>query len=94
MSSVVGTVMMEDSAAPGRAMLIDLQYSDGRRVLLSTLNHLPTALHSMVMAYAFIDFAMLPIRSMRSLTTPVAPLCARTNDVSAMAKTPTIVAGF
>ena len=54
---VVGTVMMEDSAAPGRAMLTDLQYSDGRRVLLSTLNHLPTDLHSMVMAYAFIDFA-------------------------------------
>ena len=54
---VVGTIMMEDAAAAGRAMLTDLQYSDGRRVLLSTLNHLPTDLHSMVMAYAFIDFA-------------------------------------
>lgn len=54
---VVGTVMMEDATTAGRAMLTDLQYSDGRRVLLSTLNHLPTDLHSMVMAYAFIDFA-------------------------------------
>ncbi|MEM7286813.1 MAG: calcium-binding protein [Actinomycetota bacterium] len=54
---VVGTVLMEDAVSAGRAMLTDLRYSDGRRVLLSTLNHLPTDLHSMVMAYAFIDFA-------------------------------------
>jgi hypothetical protein len=51
------TPLLVDDADPTRALVSQLEYPDGRQVLLSTVGNAWFRLHSNVLAYQFLDFA-------------------------------------
>ncbi len=54
--NVVVTPLLND-AATGASLVSQIDYADGRQVLLSTVNQLDVLRHSQVLSYGFIDFA-------------------------------------
>jgi hypothetical protein len=51
------TPLLVDDAAPDRVLVSELEYPDGRRVLLSTVGNAWYHLHSNVLAYQLLDYA-------------------------------------